>query len=161
MLYLQERPGYSVPAPLSLLIAELSPCCVHAHKIKHLLMKKSISYKLLNSMEYKNVQTNYNYLSNKNMQFVTASKVFIYIFTYTCTTTLYSHKRKRTPTSKKTMTLTSLCMKQLKFSLNKSSSSQTGRTDLMKKEKGIKQEKKQYSKIPIEPINTNAVYLEV
>lgn len=65
MLYLKERPGYSVPAPLSLLIAELSPCCVHAHKIKHLLMKKSISYKLLNSMEYKNVQTNYNYLSNK------------------------------------------------------------------------------------------------
>lgn len=82
MLYLKERPGYSVPAPLSLLIAELSPCCVHAHKIKHLLMKKSISYKLLNSMEYKNVQTNYNYLSNKNMYFVTASKVFIYMYLY-------------------------------------------------------------------------------
>lgn len=31
----------------------------------------------------------------------------------------------------------------------------------MKKEKGIKQEKKQYSKIPIEPTNTNAVYLKV
>lgn len=33
-------------------------------------------------MEYKNVQTNYNYLSNKNMYFVTASKVFIYMYLY-------------------------------------------------------------------------------